>query len=72
MLTEAAMRGKSDDLQRTEGKRDRGPFDSAGTGLAYHEHRKNKAAQYHVMESEMTPSVDAGDVEEALKQALNI
>jgi DNA-directed RNA polymerase subunit beta' len=44
----------------------------AGTGLAYHENRKNRASQYQVMESETAPAVDAGDVEEQLKQALNI
>ena len=44
----------------------------AGTGLAYHENRKNRFAQQHEMESENPQSIDAGDVEEALKQALNV
>jgi DNA-directed RNA polymerase subunit beta' len=44
----------------------------AGTGLAYHESRKNRFAQHEMLENEEALPVDAGDVEEALKQALNI
>jgi len=43
----------------------------AGTGLAYHEARKNRQAQNQIIETEQVTSVDADDVEEALKQALN-
>jgi len=34
LLTEAAIMGKKDDLRRPQGKRDRRPPDSGGTGLA--------------------------------------
>jgi DNA-directed RNA polymerase subunit beta' len=40
--------------------------------LAYHEYRKNRFAQHQVVESDASVVVDAGDVEEALKQALNV
>jgi DNA-directed RNA polymerase subunit beta' len=40
--------------------------------LAYHENRKNRYAQLQATESEAYVAVDAGDVEEALKQALNV
>ena len=45
----------------------------AGTGLAYHENRKNRLTQYKSTEvEEVVSPLDAGDVEEALKQALSI
>jgi DNA-directed RNA polymerase subunit beta' len=45
----------------------------AGTGLAYHENRKNRLKQYKTTEiDEVVTSIDAVDVEEALKQALSI
>jgi DNA-directed RNA polymerase subunit beta' len=40
--------------------------------LAYHENRKNRFAQHQAVESDTSVAVDAGDVEEALKQALNV
>ncbi|MGR9088490.1 MAG: hypothetical protein ACU841_15675, partial [Gammaproteobacteria bacterium] len=72
VLTDAAVRGLSDGLQGLKENVIVGRLIPAGTGLAYHEARKNKSAQYEMTEAETTPSVDAGDVEEALKQALNI
>ncbi|MDP2099558.1 MAG: DNA-directed RNA polymerase subunit beta' [Methylobacter sp.] len=72
VLTDAAVRGLSDSLQGLKENVIVGRLIPAGTGLAYHESRKNRFSQQEIVESEAQPSVDAGDVEEALKQALNI
>ncbi|WP_024298660.1 DNA-directed RNA polymerase subunit beta' [Methylomicrobium lacus] len=72
VLTDAAVRGLSDGLQGLKENVIVGRLIPAGTGLAYHENRKNRAAQYQSVESEAATTVDAGDVEEALKQALNL
>ncbi|TAN71734.1 MAG: DNA-directed RNA polymerase subunit beta' [Methylobacter sp.] len=72
VLTDAAVRGLNDGLQGLKENVIVGRLIPAGTGLAYHESRKNRFAQHEIMESEMPLAVDAGDVEEALKQALNI
>jgi DNA-directed RNA polymerase subunit beta' len=72
VLTDAAVRGLSDSLQGLKENVIVGRLIPAGTGLAYHESRKSRFAQHEVVESEAPQSVDAGDVEEALKQALNI
>jgi len=72
VLTDAAVRGLSDSLQGLKENVIVGRLIPAGTGLAYHESRKGRFAQHEVVETEVQPAVDAGDVEEALKQALNI
>ena len=72
VLTDAAVRGLSDGLQGLKENVIVGRLIPAGTGLAYHENRKNRAAQYQAVESEAATTVDASDVEEALKQALNL
>ena len=71
VLTDAAVRGLSDSLQGLKENVIVGRLIPAGTGLAYHEHRKNRFSQHALMENENTSVVDAGDVEEALKLALN-
>ena len=40
--------------------------------LAYHENRKNRFVHQQSNENDVITTVDAGDVEEALKQALNL
>ncbi len=72
VLTDAAVRGLSDGLQGLKENVIVGRLIPAGTGLAYHENRKNRFAQHQAVESEVSVAVDAGDVEEALKQALNV
>jgi DNA-directed RNA polymerase subunit beta' len=72
VLTDAAVRGLSDGLQGLKENVIVGRLIPAGTGLAYHESRKARHAQHEVVESEASSLVDAGDVEEALKQALNL
>jgi DNA-directed RNA polymerase subunit beta' len=72
VLTDAAVRGLSDGLQGLKENVIVGRLIPAGTGLAYHENRKNRFAQHQAVESDATSAVDAGDVEEALKQALNV
>ena len=71
MLTDAAVRGLSDGLQGLKENVIVGRLIPAGTGLAYHENRKNRFAQHQVVENDAA-AIDAGDVEEALKQALNV
>ncbi|MFZ2724816.1 MAG: DNA-directed RNA polymerase subunit beta' [Methylococcaceae bacterium] len=69
VLTDAAVRGLSDSLQGLKENVIVGRLIPAGTGLAYHEYRKNRFAQYHTTDNDIA---HAGDVEEALKQALSI
>ncbi|WP_411728020.1 DNA-directed RNA polymerase subunit beta' [Methyloglobulus sp.] len=71
VLTDAAVRGLGDSLQGLKENVIVGRLIPAGTGLAYHESRKNRQAQNQVVETELTSTVDTDDVEEALKQALN-
>ncbi|CAG0992683.1 partial DNA-directed RNA polymerase subunit beta', partial [Anaerolineae bacterium] len=71
VLTDAAVRGLSDSLQGLKENVIVGRLIPAGTGLAYHEHRKHRVAQQQIIENESAAVVDAGDVEEALKLALN-
>ncbi|MDD1605330.1 MAG: DNA-directed RNA polymerase subunit beta', partial [Methylococcaceae bacterium] len=71
VLTDAAVRGLSDSLQGLKENVIVGRLIPAGTGLAYHEHRKNRFSQQLTVENESVAVVDAGDVEEALKLALN-
>ncbi len=72
VLTDAAVRGLNDNLQGLKENVIVGRLIPAGTGLAYHESRRNRQNQMQAGESELIPTVDAEDVEEALKQALNI
>jgi len=69
VLTDAAVRGLSDGLIGLKENVIVGRLIPAGTGLASHEARKNKAVHYSDAESEVNMVADA---EEALKQALNI
>lgn len=73
VLTDAAVRGISDNLNGLKENVIVGRLIPAGTGLAYHEQRRkkmlNRAAVTPVEDSGAV--VDANDVEEALKQALN-
>ena len=73
VLTDAAVRGISDSLNGLKENVIVGRLIPAGTGLAYHEQRRKKRT------AEMVGIVDSGssqievlDVEEALKQALNV
>ena len=69
VLTEAAIRGLTDRLQGLKENVIVGRLIPAGTGLAYHLDRKNRSiADLHEAEESV---VDAAEVEEALKQALN-
>jgi DNA-directed RNA polymerase subunit beta' len=72
VLTDAAVRGLSDSLQGLKENVIVGRLIPAGTGLAYHENRKNRFSQHQAVESDAAVVIDAGDVEEALKQALNV
>ncbi len=72
VLTDAAVRGLNDNLLGLKENVIVGRLIPAGTGLAYHEGRKNRQAQNQVVQNEQVSSVDADEVEEALKQALNI
>ncbi|KAF3977064.1 MAG: DNA-directed RNA polymerase subunit beta' [Methylococcales symbiont of Iophon sp. n. MRB-2018] len=72
VLTDAAVRGINDSLNGLKENVIVGRLIPAGTGLAYHKQRKkkrlaNKAGNF----SSDTAIVDAVEVEEALKQALN-
>ena len=71
VLTDAAVRGLSDGLQGLKENVIVGRLIPAGTGLAYHELRKNKISQQQAqaLEADAFPVMDT---EEALKQALNI
>lgn len=71
VLTDAAVRGLGDSLLGLKENVIVGRLIPAGTGLAYHESRKNEAMQEYLDESEVSQGVDVDEVEEALKQALN-
>ena len=71
VLTDAAVRGLNDSLQGLKENVIVGRLIPAGTGLAYHESRKNRQAQNQPIDSDQVVTVDVDDVEEALKQALN-
>jgi DNA-directed RNA polymerase subunit beta' len=72
VLTEAAIRGLSDRLLGLKENVIVGRLIPAGTGLAYHLDRKQRAKQGEAGEAEAPPAMDAGEVEEALKQALSM
>ncbi|MFM8333632.1 MAG: DNA-directed RNA polymerase subunit beta' [Candidatus Methylumidiphilus sp.] len=71
VLTEAAIRGLSDKLMGLKENVIVGRLIPAGTGLAYHLERKQKGRFSDGAEGETT-AMDAGEVEEALKQALSM
>ncbi len=71
VLTDAAVRGLNDNLQGLKENVIVGRLIPAGTGLAYHESRKNRQIQTQSVENEHLSTIDADEVEEALKQALN-
>ncbi|OAI10957.1 DNA-directed RNA polymerase subunit beta' [Methylomonas methanica] len=73
VLTDAAVRGISDSLNGLKENVIVGRLIPAGTGLAYHEQRRKRRAADSGSGSEMaTQAIEAVDVEEALKQALNV
>ena len=73
VLTDAAVRGLSDNLQGLKENVIVGRLIPAGTGLAYHESRRQRVAfSETTSEIDSSPVIDVDDVEEALKQALNI
>ncbi|WP_431604123.1 DNA-directed RNA polymerase subunit beta' [Candidatus Methylocalor cossyra] len=72
VLTEAAIRGMSDKLLGLKENVIVGRLIPAGTGLAYHLERKRRAKLGETGEAEAAPVMDAGEVEEALKQALSM
>ncbi len=71
VLTDAAVRGLSDGLHGLKENVIVGRLIPAGTGLAYHEQRKQKRLNREAGVVEETSNVNTGEVEEALKQALN-
>jgi DNA-directed RNA polymerase subunit beta' len=74
VLTDAAVRGLSDNLLGLKENVIVGRLIPAGTGLAYHEGRRQRLAQQseQIIEVESSAAIDVDDVEEQLKQALNI
>jgi DNA-directed RNA polymerase subunit beta' len=72
VLTDAAVRGINDALTGLKENVIVGRLIPAGTGLAYHEERKKKRFTEKQVDVETASVVDTIEVEEALKQALNI
>ena len=72
VLTEAAIRGLSDKLMGLKENVIVGRLVPAGTGLAYHLERKRRSKTGEGSEAEEAQQMDTVDVEEALKQALNV
>ncbi|YAA68960.1 DNA-directed RNA polymerase subunit beta' [Methylomonas sp. 2BW1-5-20] len=73
VLTDAAVRGISDSLNGLKENVIVGRLIPAGTGLAYHEQRrKRRAADSGSGADSGAQAIEAVDVEEALKQALNV
>ena len=70
VLTDAAVRGINDSLNGLKENVIVGRLIPAGTGLAYHEQRKQRRMKKMVSTVSDAAPVDAVDVEEALKQAL--
>jgi DNA-directed RNA polymerase subunit beta' len=70
VLTEAAVRGLSDSLQGLKENVIVGRLIPAGTGLAHHRERRRKRKEA-ALAGRGGMELDAQDVEEALKQALN-
>jgi DNA-directed RNA polymerase subunit beta' len=74
VLTDAAVRGLSDNLLGLKENVIVGRLIPAGTGLAYHEARRQRISHYEVEIPEsntVNDDIDVDDVEQALKQALN-
>jgi DNA-directed RNA polymerase subunit beta' len=72
VLTDAAVRGIDDGLNGLKENVIVGRLIPAGTGLAYHEHRRAKRAKNAAPNlTESSSVVDTNEVEEALKDALN-
>jgi DNA-directed RNA polymerase subunit beta' len=70
VLTEAAVRGKVDDLRGLKENVMVGRLVPAGTGYTYHQSRKARRAK--VLNNEQSPQVvTANDVAHALGEALN-
>jgi len=73
VLTDAAVRGISDGLNGLKENVIVGRLIPAGTGLAYHEQRRKRGMTDTLLNNEAANQViETVDVEEALKQALNI
>ncbi len=73
VLTDAAVRGINDSLTGLKENVIVGRLIPAGTGLAYHEQRRKRRHADVMAEQDSTvQTVDTDEVEEALKQALNI
>ena len=73
VLTDAAVRGISDGLNGLKENVIVGRLIPAGTGLAFHEQRRKRRTVESQNESDaIINAAEAVDVEEALKQALNI
>ncbi|NOU15162.1 MAG: DNA-directed RNA polymerase subunit beta', partial [Methylococcaceae bacterium] len=71
VLTDAAVRGLGDSLQGLKENVIVGRLIPAGTGLAYHDARRNRFSHEEMKDVDLLTQVDVDDVEEALKQALN-
>ena len=71
VLTDAAVRGLSDGLHGLKENVIVGRLIPAGTGLAFHERRRQKKLEDKMQEMGKTNAVDTNKVEEALKQALS-
>jgi len=73
VLTDAAVRGISDGLNGLKENVIVGRLIPAGTGLAYHEQRRKRGITDPLLNNEAVNQViETVDVEEALKQALNV
>ncbi|MGR8931996.1 MAG: DNA-directed RNA polymerase subunit beta' [Gammaproteobacteria bacterium] len=72
VLTDAAVRGISDNLNGLKENVIVGRLIPAGTGLAYHEQRRKRRTSDVSADAESMSAAEAVDVEEALKQALNV
>jgi DNA-directed RNA polymerase subunit beta' len=73
VLTDAAVRGISDGLNGLKENVIVGRLIPAGTGLAYHDQRRKRRAGEILSETvSNSNAMEAVDVEEALKQALNV
>lgn len=72
VLTEASIRGLNDKLMGLKENVIVGRLIPAGTGLAYHLDRKAKNQEDVASEPEGLTAMEAGDVEEALKNALSM
>jgi DNA-directed RNA polymerase subunit beta' len=69
VLTEAAVSGKVDDLRGLKENVIVGRLIPAGTGLVYHDERRQRRAEKETGEKKTAPGIS--EVEEALKQAFN-